>query len=111
MLKTDLKTFREELLATGGYKTPAERRAPVRHKPSGLVTTRFSFAVSRVFPLCALYEAFGKLETDKWANFCFSTVTMPESLGMNVELEATSSHLRASRRHAQLSRTASSRMR
>ena len=87
MKKTDLKTFREELLATGGYKTPAERRATVRHKSSGLVTTRFSFAVSRVFPLCALYEAFGRLNSDKWAKFCFSTVTMPESLGMNVELE------------------------
>lgn len=87
MKKTDLTTFREELLATGGYKTPADRKAATRHKPSGLITTRFSFAVSRVFPMCAVYEAFGRLNTDKWAEFCFSTVTMPESLGMNVELE------------------------
>lgn len=87
MKKTDLTTFREELLATGGYKTPVERRAASRHKPSALVTTRFSFAVSRVFPMCAVYEALGRLNTDKWAEFCFSTVTMPESLGMNVELE------------------------
>lgn len=87
MKKTDLTTFREELLATGGYKTPADRKAAMRHKPSGLITTRFSFAVSRVFPMCAVYEALGRLNTDKWAEFCFSTVTMPESLGMNVELE------------------------
>ena len=87
MKKTDLTTFREELLATGGYKTPADRKAATRHKPSGLITTRFSFAVSRVFPMCAVYEALGRLNTDKWAEFCFSTVTMPESLGMNVELE------------------------
>ena len=87
MKKTDLTTFREELLATGGYKTPADRKAATRHKPSGLITTRFSFAISRVFPMCAVYEALGRLNTDKWAEFCFSTVTMPESLGMNVELE------------------------
>lgn len=87
MKKTDLKTFREELLATGGYRTPPERKPAVRHKPGAIVTTRFSFAVGRVFPMCAVYEAFGKLNTDKWAEFCFSTVTMPESLGMNVELE------------------------
>ena len=87
MVKTDLKTFREELLATGGYSTPDGRRAPRRHRPGALVTARFSFAVARVFPFCAVYEALGRLDTEKWAEFCFSTVTMPESLGMNVTLE------------------------
>ena len=87
MKKTDIETFRKELLATGGYSTPSDRRAPARHKPSALVTARFSFAVSRVFPFCAVYEALGLLKTERWAKFCFSTVTMPESLGMNVTLE------------------------
>ena len=87
MKKTDLETFREELLATGGYKTPDDRRAPVRRKPGPLVTMRFSFAVSRVFPFCAVCEALGLLKTERWAKFCFSTVTMPESLGMNVMVE------------------------
>ena len=86
MKKTDLETFRRELLATGCYSTPAERRAPVRRRPGALVTARFSLAVSRVFPLCALCEAIGILKTERWAKFCFSTVTMPESLGMNVTL-------------------------
>ena len=87
MKKTDIETFREELLATGGYKTPDDRRAPVRRKPGPLVTMRFSFAVSRVFPFCAVCEALGLLKTERWAKFCFSTVTMPESLGMNVMVE------------------------
>ena len=87
MKKTTLEEFRRELLAGGGYETPAARRAAARKGPSALVTLRFSLAVSRVFPLCAVYEAARRLDTGKWARFCFSTVTTPESLGMNVVLE------------------------
>lgn len=33
------------------------------------------------------YEPLGRLTTPKWAEFCFSTVTTAESLGMNVIVE------------------------
>lgn len=85
--RTTLEEFRRELLAAGGYATPPERRAAKRRRPSALVTLRFSMAVSRVFPLCAVYEALRRLDTGKWAEFCFSTVTTPEALGMNVVFE------------------------
>ena len=75
MIKTTLEEFREELLATGGYKTKDDHRAPFRAKPSALATLGFSYNVMRVFPLCAIYEPLGKLDTEKWAHFCFSTFT------------------------------------
>ena len=84
MIKTTLEEFREELLATGGYKTKDDHRAPFRAKPSALATIGFSYNVMRVFPLCAIYEPLGKLDTEKWAHFCFSTFTGAEKLGMNV---------------------------
>ena len=87
MRTTTLEEFRRELLTTGGYETPAERRAPERRRPGALTTLLFSWNVGRVFPLCALYEPFGRLTTDKWAHFCFSTVTGAESFGMTVKLE------------------------
>lgn len=87
METTTLEQFREELLATGGYATPDERRAPKRAKNGALTTLRFSWGVGRVFPLCALNEPLGLLDTDKWAHYCFACVTTAEKLGMNVRLE------------------------
>ncbi len=87
MKTTTLEMFREELLATGGYRTADERRAPVRAKNGALTTARFTWNVARVFPLCALNEPFGLLDTAKWARFCFSCVQGAEKLGMNVALE------------------------
>jgi len=84
---TTLEQFRRELLATGAYETPDSRRAPVRTKPGAMTTIRFSVGVSRVFPLCAVYEAIGSLDTGKWAQFCFFTVQTAEKMGMKVKLE------------------------
>ncbi len=87
MITTSLAEFRESLLATGGYDTAPDHCAPERAKPSWWHTLRFSLMVSRVFPLCAIYEPLGKLTTQKWAEFCFSTVTGAEKLGMKVHFE------------------------
>ena len=87
MIATTLEEFRGELLATGGYRTSDVRRSPVRAKPSALTTLRFSWNVMRVFPCCAFAEPFGRLTTQKWAEYCFSTVRCAERLGMNVVLD------------------------
>lgn len=87
MNKTTLEEFREELLRTGGYDTAPDHRRARRVKPGWMTTLGFSWRVSRVFPLCALYEPLGRLTTDKWAHFCFSTVTGAEKIGMNVHFE------------------------
>ena len=87
MQTTTLEEFRRELLATGGYETAPDHRASVRRVPGALTTVRFSWNVARVFPLCALAEPFGRLTTDRWAHFCFSTVTIAERFGMTVKLE------------------------
>lgn len=87
MKKTTLDEFRKEVLSTGKYATPPERLAPKRAKNGAWTTLRFSLGVSRVFPLCALCEPFGLLNTDRWARFCFSTVQIAEALGMKVVLE------------------------
>lgn len=79
--------FREELRATGGYRTADGRRASKRARNGALTTFRFTWNVARVFPLCALNEPLGRLDTDKWAHFCFSCVQGAEKLGMNVTLE------------------------
>lgn len=87
MKKTTLKEFQDSLRDTGSYDTADGHRAPRRAKPGWWTTLRFSLNVSHVFPMCALYEPFGKLNTDKWAEFCFSTVTGAERLGMSVHFE------------------------
>ena len=87
MNKTTLEAFRKELLQTGGYDSAPERCAAKRAKKGWLTTLSYTWRVSRVFPLCALYEPFGRLTTDKWAHFCFSTVTGAEKLGMRVHFE------------------------
>ena len=87
MNKTTLEEFRESLLTTGGYDTAPDHKAPERARKGWWTTLRFSLLVSRVFPLCAIYEPLGRLTTEKWAHFCFSTVTGAEKLGMNVHFE------------------------
>ena len=87
MRKTTLSDFQSELRATGGYRTHDDCRSPRRARPGFLTTLRYSWGVTRVFPYCAFTEPFGKLTTDLWAEFCFSSVTTPEALGMNVVIE------------------------
>lgn len=87
MRTTTLSDFQAELRATGGYRTHDDCRALKRAKPSALATLRYSWAVTRVFPCCALAEPFGKLTTDLWSEFCLSSVTGAEKLGMNVVIE------------------------
>ena len=87
MKATELCDFQRELRETGGYRTHEECRAPVRAKPGFWTTLRFSWGVTRVFPYCAFTEPFGKLTTDVWAGFCFSSVTTAERLGMNVVID------------------------
>ena len=87
MRRTKLSDFQDELRATGGYRTHDDCRAPKRAKPGALTTLKYVWGVTRVFPRCALAEPLGHLTTDVWADFCFSSVTVPESLGMNVVIE------------------------
>ena len=87
MQKTTLSRFRSELLSTGGYRTAETNRAARRARPGAWTTLRFSLGISRVFPMCALYEPLGKLTTAKWGEFCFSSVQVAEKLGMNVIFE------------------------
>ena len=87
MRKTKLSDFQAALRATGAYRTHDDCRAPKRAKPGALTTLRYVWGVTRVFPRCALAEPLGRLTTDVWADFCFSSVTIPESLGMNVIVE------------------------
>ena len=87
MRKTELADFQRELRETGGYRTHEDCRAPQRVRPGAWTTLRYSWGVTRVFPNCAWAEPLGKLTTERWAEFCFSSVTVPESLGMNVVID------------------------
>lgn len=84
MAKTTLEVFRKELLATGSYTTPPERRAKKRRKPGFFTTLGFSFTVFNVFPLSGIAEAMGRLTTDLWAHYCFRCVQKAERYGMDV---------------------------
>ena len=87
MRKTTLSDFQAELRSTGGYRTHDDCRSPRRARPGFLTTLRYSWGLTRVFPYSGFAEPFGKLTTERWASFCFSSVTMPEALGMNVVIE------------------------
>jgi len=87
MAAVTLSEFQSELRSTGGYRTGPDRRASERAKPGAWATLRFSAGVIRTFPMSALYEPFGRLTTEKWADFCLSVVRVAESLGMNVTVE------------------------
>ena len=93
MRKTCLSDFQAELRATGAYSTHDDCRAVTRARPGFWPTLRYSWGVTRVFPLCAFAEPLGRLTTARWAEFCFSAVTTAESLGMNVIVEGFNSRL------------------
>lgn len=82
--RTTLEIFREELLRDGAYVTPDSRRAAVRRKPGWWTTLSFTWGPLNVFPKCAIWEALGILDTEKWAHFCFLTVQKAEAFGMSV---------------------------
>ena len=85
--KTKISDFQEELRRTGSYATHDDCSASKRAKPGFWTTLRYSWGVLRVFPRSAFAEPFGRLTTERWAEFCFSSVTMPERLGMKVLIE------------------------
>ena len=87
MKTTTLEMFREELLKDGTYETPSERRAPKRRAMGWWTTVSFTWAPFSVFPKCAIYEALGALNTDRWAHFCFRAVQKAEQFGMKVTLD------------------------
>lgn len=90
---TDIGLFRSQLLETGSYTTPADRRAPRRAAPSALTTLRFSLSTGRVFPFSAVLCPLGLLSVERWARICFSSVQTAERLGMNVMLEGWNERL------------------
>ena len=87
MQTTKLADFQQELRETGAYRTHDDCRAEGRACPGFWTTLRYSLGVVGVFPKSGLAEPFGKLTTGKWAEFCFTSVTVPEKLGMNVVIE------------------------
>ena len=87
MKTTTLEMFREELLKEGSYETPQERRAPTRRPMGWRTTVSFTWGPFSVFPKCAIYEALGILNTDRWAHFCFRSVQKAEQFGMKVMLD------------------------
>jgi len=90
---TRLEDFQRSLRETGGYRTSEENRANRRAKPGVWTTLRYSWGVTRVFPSCAWAEPLGLLTTERWAGFCFSSVTMPERLGMSVVIDGFENRL------------------
>jgi len=84
---TELAEFQRALRETGSYHTDEAHRASRRARPSALLTARFSLSITRIFPLCALYQALNILTPAHWAQFCFPAVTMPEKCGMNVVID------------------------
>lgn len=87
MKKTTLEMFREELLRTGSYTSPAERMASKPRKPGWLTTLGFTLSVFGVFPKTSIAEAFGRLTTDVWAHYCFDTVRKAEAYGTKVSAD------------------------
>ena len=82
-----LEMFREELLKDGTYETPPERRAPKRRPMGWWTTVSFTWGPFSVFPKCAIYEALGLLNTDRWAHFCFRAAQKAEQFGMKITLD------------------------
>ncbi len=87
MKTTTLEMFREEILRTGSYRTPPERKAPHPRPKSWWTTFTFTLGPFSVFPKCAVYEALGILDTDKWAHFCFRAVQTAEKFGIDVSYD------------------------
>jgi len=86
MTRTTLEDYQRQLTETGAYRTEESHRARARRSPGGWLTARFAFSISRVFPLCALYDMFGRLTVRNWERFCMSAVTMPEACGMALDV-------------------------
>ncbi len=93
MRTTTLAEYRSELVATGGYRTHDDCRAPRRARPGAWTTLRYTIGNVRVFPYCAIMESLGRLTIEGWANECFSSVTTAEKLGMNVVVEGFAERL------------------
>ena len=93
MRTTTLAEYRAELVATGGYRTHDDCRAPRRARPGAWTTLRYTIGTVRVVPYCALMEPLGRLTIESWANVCFSSVTTAEKLGMNVVVEGFAERL------------------
>lgn len=91
--RTTLAEFQASLKNTGDYHSHPAHVAPVRRAPGAWTTLIFSLAVARVFPLCAVAEAFRRLTKQRWAEYCFSTVTIAERFGMRVSVEGFASRL------------------
>jgi len=87
MTETELEDFQRQLRERGAYRTDDAHCAARRARPSAWLTTRFSLSVTRIFPLCAIWQALNILTPEHWAKFCFSSVTMPEKCGMRVNIE------------------------
>ena len=79
--------FREELLRTGGYRTAPERKASAPRKKGWLTTLGFTWSVFSVFPKCAVSEALRRLDTDKWAHYCFASLQKAERYGTDVIMD------------------------
>jgi len=90
---TRIEDFQRKLRETGSYRTASEDLASRRAKPGFWSTLRYSWGVTRVFPACAWAENLGVLTTQRWAGYCFSSVTMPERLGMNVIIDGFKNRL------------------
>ena len=80
----NLEEFRKILLENGEYHST---NLPPRMKASGWNTFRYCWDTSSVFPKCAVYEAAHKLDTDKWAHFCYSSISGAERMGVPVHIE------------------------
>lgn len=87
MKTTTLEEFQEEIRTTGSYRTKDDHRARERKKPGALVTARYAWGVSKVFPMCAITEPFDRLTQPLWGKFCFASVQTAEKLGMRVIVE------------------------
>ena len=79
--------FREELLRTGGYRTPPERKAKTPRRMGWLTTLGFTWSVFSVFPKCAVGEALRRLTPDKWSRYCFESLRKAEKYGTDVIMD------------------------
>ncbi len=94
MKTTTLDEFQDALRTQGAYETDPSRCAATRAKPSALTTLRYTWGVTRVFPMCALYQPLGLLSIRRWAGLCFSTVTVAERLGVRLHIEGFENRLK-----------------
>lgn len=86
MKKMTLEEFRKILTETGEYHSDPER-LPKRAKASRWNTFRYFWDCCSVFPKCSVYEACRNLDTDKWAHFCFHSISGAERMGVPVHVE------------------------